>query len=118
MGEFEKFLAENSLTQINSKCTRHRLGQRSSLLDIFVTNVTLKCSQWENLANLSSEHQAVKVLFRITERIHKQQFMVIRNTKELNAKNITDFLSRVNNFEDELEMEDVNQITDSILEKM
>merc|ERR1711954_338926 len=112
MGEFEKFLAENSLTQINSKCTRHRIGQRSSLLDIFLTNVTLKCSRWENLANQSSEHEAVKILFRLTSRIHRQQFLVTRDTRRLNYSNIIEILCKHDFFNAELAEKDVNKITE------
>ena len=100
--ELKNFLSDNAITQLNSKCTRHRLGQRSSLLDVYFTNATLKCSQWENIVNLTSEHEAVKVNFRVTDRIHKKQFIVLRNHKNLNSTNITKILEAHNYFENEM----------------
>ena len=35
--EFESFLAAQKVTQLNTKPTRHRQGQRSSLIDLFLT---------------------------------------------------------------------------------
>ena len=45
----EDFLAENNIVQINSRTTRHRIGERASTLDIFLTNIPENCSNWKTL---------------------------------------------------------------------
>ena len=74
--------------------------------------------QLEKKVNLASEHEAVSVNFKISEAITKQQFRIIRNTKNLNATNILKLLNEVDNFEAELKLNDVDNIMERMLEKL
>ena len=94
--ELESFLSDHGLVQINTKCTRHRADKRSTLLDVYFKNSPLKCSNLENLVYLTSKHEAVKLDFWVKDIVHKRQFIVVRNHRNLNVKNILEKLAIVN----------------------
>ena len=48
----DNFLADNRVAVLNSDVTRHKAGKRSTLLDLFMSNVPEKCSNWKNIPNL------------------------------------------------------------------
>ena len=67
---------------------------------------------------MSSEHKAVLVKFEISEAIVKQKFLITRNLQNVNVANIMELLENENNFEEELESNDVNRITEGLLKKL
>ena len=82
---FEDFLIDNKISQLNFKATRHCIGQRSSLLDLYLTTSPDKCTNVHNIVNLSSEHEGVALTFKIKGAINKDQFSTIRNTRNIIA---------------------------------
>ena len=114
----EDFMAEFNVVQMNIKTTRHRIGERSTTLDLFLTNIPAKCSQWKNVENLTSEHDGVAMTVKIDNIVKKPQFMVVRNTKLLNASNILEELKKMNNFTDEEKSDDVDVVAEGILKKL
>ena len=50
----EDYLIDSSMLQINHKPTRHQLGSRSSLLDLFLTNVPDRIVDIDNVLNTLS----------------------------------------------------------------
>ena len=52
---FEDMLIKCDLHQLNKKPTRHMVGQRSSLLDLFLSNIPQRISNLENILNTTSE---------------------------------------------------------------
>ena len=67
---------------------------------------------------MSSEHKAVLVKIEISEAIVKQKFLITRNLQNVNVANIMELLENENNFEEELESNDVNRITEGLLKKL
>ena len=116
--KLEDFLEENKVAQMNFKATRHQAGQRSSLLDLWLSNCPSKCSEISNVTNLSSEHEGVKLTLNIKGAVIKRQFAVVRSYKELNAKNILAELERLGNFDQELEYDNPDDIADGVKMKL
>ena len=85
---------------------------------MFLTNVPQKCTDWSNVANLSSEHKGFFVTMKISDMIVKEQFAVFRDTRRLNAANMLPLLRKFNNFKDKLTMLDPNKITDGLMTKL
>ena len=50
--------------------------------------------------------------------IVKQQFAVVRNAKKLNAFNLLAELEKLNNFEDEMKMENPDEIAENVKKKL
>ena len=69
----------------------------------------LSCSQWKNVTNVTSEHEAVFVKFNIKGIILKTQFRVSRNHRELNSLNISSKLAEAGGLENLLELEDAEE---------
>ena len=67
---------------------------------------------------MSSEHKAILFKFKISVAIVKQQFLITRNLKNLNAANIMELLKNENNFKEELESNDFDRITEGLLKKL
>ena len=67
---------------------------------------------------MSSEHKAVLVKIEISEAIVKQKFLITRNLQNVNVANIMELLENENNFEEKLESNDVNRITEGLLKKL
>ena len=66
-----------NLTQFNWKTTRQRVNQRSTLLDLFLTNWPEKFALAENQSNFSSEHEATVTEFADTDFQCQKQFRII-----------------------------------------
>merc|ERR1711954_627910 len=56
----EDYLMDASMVQVNWKPTRHQQGCRSSLLDLFLTNIPERVTNVENFVNTLSEHEGVR----------------------------------------------------------
>merc|ERR1711954_78964 len=114
---FEECLANNNLQLINSKPTRHRYNQKSTLIDLIIVDNPLKCNNWVNVVNLTSEHEGVIFDYNTTDALIKDQFRVVRDTRRLNAVTILEKLEEINYFNEELKVEDVNEMTERIKTK-
>ena len=84
----------------------------------FFSNVPQKCTDGRNIANLISKYEGVFVTLKVNYVIVKQWFAVVRDTRNLNASNLMRELKELNYFNYEIEMEDVNKIADSMMEKL
>ena len=69
---FKDCLARNNLQLINTKPTRHRYGQRSTLIDLIFVDNPLKCNNWLNVTNLTSEHEGVLFDYCINDAMIKE----------------------------------------------
>ena len=114
----EDFLEENRVAQLNFKATRHQTGQRSTLLDLWLSNCPEKCTEMKNIVNISSQHEGVKLILKIKGAIVKKQFAVVRSFKRLNASNILYELEKIGNFDDEMESNDPEIIADGVKAKL
>ena len=77
----------NNLTLLNRKPTRHRQGNSSSLLDMFLTNT-------QNHRNPISDHDSVSTLLHSNDLTIPQQFFMHRDYKNLNFSAMEPFLTK------------------------
>ena len=116
--ELENFIASHNLVQLNWLATRHRTGQRSTLIDLFFSTAPDKCTNCQNVINLTSEHEGVRIDMNINKAVIKQQFAIVRNQRALNAHSLLEELKAVNYFTEESKLEDVTEITNAVKSKL
>ena len=93
-------------------------GQRSTFIDLLIASNPLKCSNWRNICNLTSEHEGVICDYNFKDAMIKEQFRVIRDNRQLNYVNISKKLEEVGYFNDEIKLEDVDALTMAVKEKL
>ena len=79
-----EFQTKHNVGQLNHKATRHRMNQRSTLIDLFLSNCPEKCTKIVNGTNTTSEHDFVTMTLTKEKVIKSPQFFESRNTKHLN----------------------------------
>ena len=90
------FQTSKNLIQMNHKATRHRINQRSALIDLFYTNCPKKCTNILNGKNTTSEHDYVMMTVVNESIVRAPQFFMFRDSKHLNYSNLE---PKINNSE-------------------
>ena len=75
----EDYLMTNSMVQVNWKPTRHQHGSKSSLLDLYLTNIPERLNNLENVLNTISEHEGVECTVMLKSPCKNVKSMLIRN---------------------------------------
>ena len=70
------------------------------------------------MINLTSEHDGVITDYNTTDAIIKPQFRIVRDVRKLNAVNLLEKLEAEDNFEEELKISDVDEMTAAIKSKL
>merc|ERR1711954_293953 len=81
---FEDMLISCDLHQLNKKPTRHMVGQKSSLLDLFLSNIPQRISNLENILNTTSKHEGVKCLIGLNSSIRQCRTFIQRDYRSCN----------------------------------
>ena len=84
----EDLMLSADLQQINFKPTRHQMGNKSSLLDLFLTNIPQRISNIENVLNTTSEHQCVKCVILLKSSIRQSQSFLRRDYSRCSFANM------------------------------
>merc|ERR1711954_298679 len=77
----EDFMMTHNMTQINHRPTRHQIGSKSSLLDLFLSNIPQRITTTENVLNTLSEHKGVKICLHTKTEIKQPKSSIFRDYK-------------------------------------
>merc|ERR1711954_538475 len=72
-------MISTNLHQLNHKPTRHQVGNRSSLLDLYLSNVPQRVSNMENIMNTTSEHEGVRCILLLKSSIRQGKSFLKRD---------------------------------------
>merc|ERR1711954_511778 len=75
----EELMMTKNIIQMNHKPTRHQVGCKSSLLDLFRTNIPDRMTNIENFVNTLSEYEGVKCTLQTKSQVKIPKSRVIRN---------------------------------------
>ena len=112
----DDFINTNNLTQMNWEPTRHRSGNKSSLVDIFLSNSPNKIDGVEYVPNSLSEHEAIMISL-FTDDIQVQpQFFSSCNFSDVNWNNLEPLINNSEKLNDMFHSRDPDVIASSIIE--
>merc|ERR1711954_519737 len=122
----DDYLIDSSMVQINHKPTCHQLGSRSSLLDLFLTNVPDRVVDVDNVLNTMSEHQEVICTLLTKTPCKLSKSILIRNYANATFRNMQGLIDQNDNLQSLFNDHDpdvigekmiagFNQITDTVV---
>ena len=94
---WDQCMLDCGLIQLNFKNTWHMPGKRPSLLDLYYTTKPQMISGVENVTNMLSEHDGVKLNLHTKNLRVRPQFDVVRNYKNVNYQNLMEELDENRN---------------------
>ena len=86
--QYTQFISDNSLVQHNHEPTRHMVGQRSTLIDQFISNCPEHINGVQTLRSHIADHDMVNINFHTKDLQLNPQFTKIRDTRNLKRENI------------------------------
>ena len=111
----EDYLIDSSMVQINHKPTRHQLGSRSSLLDLFLTNVPDRIVDIDNVLNTLSEHQGVICTILTKTPCKLSKSILIRNYANATFRNMQGLIDQSENLQSLFNDRDPDIIGDKLI---
>ena len=69
----------DNMVQVNFKPTRHQVGCKSSLLDLYLTNIPDRLKNVSNFLNTLSEHEGVRVFVNVKSKVRQQKSFILCN---------------------------------------
>ena len=117
---WEQNILDNDLCQLNKKNTWHRPGKRSSLLDLFFTNVPGIIDGIQNAVNTLSEHDGVRVNLHTSEILNKTQFTTRRIYTQVTHDRLLEILDESRNakIQSIFSSQDPEYIASTLLEEL
>ena len=103
---------------MNFKPTRHRFDCKSSLLDMFLANIPLKCSNVRNMCNLISDHDGVSMFIHFKDFTPKVKSYIQRNYNRFMYSNIEKFLLSSKDLKEVFRKNDSNEIRNHLLDRL
>ena len=72
---FDEAVNKTELAQLNFLNTWHRVGKRSSLLDVFLSNKPHRATEIVNVENMMSEHERILLQLDCKASMRQKQFL-------------------------------------------
>ena len=115
--DYVTLINEKDLSWHNTKPTCHRVGQRSSCLDHFISNCPNNIHSVSQRLSHIADHELIRLTYQSNEIITKPQFKKIRNTSKLTRDNLLPLLITNSRLLSSLSMTNVDSITNTVLEE-
>ena len=113
----DDFITINNMTQVNWSPTRHRIGQKSTLLDIFISNCPGKINGVTYVPNSLSEHEGVLMTLHNEDIQIQPQFFSRCCYKKVIWNNLEPLITNSNILNSVFSSRDPDYITNSLLDE-
>ena len=105
----------NDLVLINKEPTWFRPGRKKSLLDLFLLDHPQHVLSCKNVINITSKHAGVLLQMNLNLEIQKQQFITVRNYRNITWENIEPILANDNDLNTLFSNTDPDIVADKLL---